>query len=74
MLHRIYCEHGNASSGTIKGGEYPDWLSDMSVLKKNSATWNYIEIVTNCVILNSPRIVKGVSRKLRHESHEILQF
>jgi len=32
---RDQCEHGNEPSGTIKGGEFVDQLSDHSLLKKN---------------------------------------
>jgi hypothetical protein len=34
------CEHGNAPSGSIKGGEFLDYLSDCQLLKKDSAPWN----------------------------------
>jgi hypothetical protein len=31
------CEHGNELSGSIKGGEFIDYLSDFWLLKKESA-------------------------------------
>jgi hypothetical protein len=34
------CEHGNEPSGSIKGGEFLDWLSDSQLLKKDTAPWN----------------------------------
>jgi hypothetical protein len=34
------CEHGNEPSGSIKGGEFLDQLSDCQLLKKDSAPWN----------------------------------
>jgi hypothetical protein len=32
-----FCEHGNEHSGSIKGGEFLDWLVDYKLLKKDSA-------------------------------------
>jgi hypothetical protein len=34
------CEHGNGTSGFIKGGEFFDWLIDYQLLKKDSDPWN----------------------------------
>jgi hypothetical protein len=34
------CEHGNEPSGSIKGGEFLDKLSDCQLLKKDSDPWN----------------------------------
>jgi hypothetical protein len=34
------CEHGNGPSGSIKVGEFLDWLSDCQLLKKDSAAWS----------------------------------
>jgi hypothetical protein len=34
-------EHGN-KSGSIKGGEFLDYLSDLLILKKDSAPWSYL--------------------------------
>jgi len=34
------CERGNESSGSIKGGEFLDYLSDYELLK-DLASWNY---------------------------------
>jgi hypothetical protein len=31
------CEHGNEASGSIKFGQFPDYLSDYQFLNKNSA-------------------------------------
>jgi hypothetical protein len=31
------CEHGNEPSGSVKGGEFLDLLSDSQLLKANSA-------------------------------------
>jgi hypothetical protein len=33
------CEHGNEPLGSIKGGEFLDWLSDYYLLKKDSVPW-----------------------------------
>jgi hypothetical protein len=33
----VSCEHGNEPSGSIKCGEFLDWLSDCWLLKKDSA-------------------------------------
>jgi len=33
-------EHGNGSSGFIKGGEVLDWMSDFYLLTKSCATWS----------------------------------
>jgi hypothetical protein len=35
-----FCEQGNALSGSIKGGEFLDQLSDNQFLNKNSVHWN----------------------------------
>jgi hypothetical protein len=32
-----FCEHGNEPSGSIKGVEFLDYLSDYQLLKKGSA-------------------------------------
>jgi hypothetical protein len=34
------CEYGNEPSGSIKGGEFLDWLSDYELLKMDSAPWS----------------------------------
>jgi hypothetical protein len=34
------CEHGNEPLGSIKGGEFLDYLSNCQLLKKDSAPWN----------------------------------
>jgi hypothetical protein len=34
------CENGNESSGSIKGGEFLDYLSDSWLLKKDSAAYS----------------------------------
>jgi hypothetical protein len=36
------CEHGNEPSGSIKGGEFVGQLCDCQLLKKDSASWNYL--------------------------------
>jgi hypothetical protein len=36
------CEHGNEHSGSIKGREFLDELTDCWLLKKVSAPWNYL--------------------------------
>jgi len=36
------CEHGNEPSGSIKGGEFNDYLSDCQLLKKSSAAWSLL--------------------------------
>jgi hypothetical protein len=33
-------EHGNEISGSIKGGEFLELLSDCQLLKKDCAPWN----------------------------------
>jgi hypothetical protein len=35
-----FYEHGNECSGSIKSGEFLDYLSDYQLLKKYSAPWN----------------------------------
>jgi len=35
------CQHGNESPGSVKGGEFIDWLSDYQFLK-DSAPWSYL--------------------------------
>jgi hypothetical protein len=32
--------HSNESSGSIKGSEFPDWLSDYQLLEKDSLPWS----------------------------------
>jgi hypothetical protein len=34
------CEHGNESSGSIKGVEFLDYLSDYQLPNKDSAPWS----------------------------------
>jgi hypothetical protein len=34
------CEHGNKTSGSIKGGKLLDHLDDYQLLKKDSAPWS----------------------------------
>jgi hypothetical protein len=34
-----FCEHGNEPSGSIRGGEFFDNLSDCQPLEKDSAAW-----------------------------------
>jgi hypothetical protein len=34
------CEHGNERPDSIKGGEFLDQLSDLQILKKDSAQWS----------------------------------
>jgi hypothetical protein len=34
------CEHGNELSGSIKGGQLFDYLSDYLLLKKDCAPWS----------------------------------
>jgi hypothetical protein len=36
----ICCEHGNETSGFIKGGEFLDQLSECKLLKRDSAPWS----------------------------------
>jgi hypothetical protein len=33
-------EHGNEPSGSIKGGEFLDWLNDYYLLNKDSTPWS----------------------------------
>jgi hypothetical protein len=35
-----FCEHGNEPVGSVKGGEFLDYLSDCQCLKKDSALRN----------------------------------
>jgi hypothetical protein len=37
-----YCEHGNQYLGSIKGGGFLDYLSELKPLKKNSAPCSYL--------------------------------
>jgi hypothetical protein len=34
------CEYGNERSGSMKGGEFLDELSEYQLLKKNTGLWN----------------------------------
>jgi len=34
-------EHANGPSGSIRDGEFLDWLSDYYLPKKDSAPWSY---------------------------------
>jgi hypothetical protein len=36
----ISCERGNETSGSIKGGEFIDYLSNYQFLKKDSTPWS----------------------------------
>jgi hypothetical protein len=36
------CEHGNKPSGSIKGGEFLDFLSDCQLPKKDSVPWSWL--------------------------------
>jgi hypothetical protein len=55
----IDCVQSNASSGTIEGGEFFDYLSDFQLLKKDSVPWNWSDLLvtqgteiilhTNCI-------------------------
>jgi hypothetical protein len=33
-------EHGNKASGSIKGEEFLNWLSDCQLLRKDCAAWS----------------------------------
>jgi len=35
-----FCEHGNESSGSMKGAEFADWLTDRQLLKKPCIPWS----------------------------------
>jgi hypothetical protein len=35
------CEHDHEPSGSIKEGEFLDYLSDYQLLKKDSALWSW---------------------------------
>jgi hypothetical protein len=34
------CEHGNEPAGYIKAGDFPDYLSDHKLLKRDTVPWN----------------------------------
>jgi hypothetical protein len=34
------CEHGNEPLGSIKGGEFLDWLNDYHLIRKDSASFS----------------------------------
>jgi hypothetical protein len=36
------CEHGNELSGSMRGGESLDWLSDYQLPNKDSAPWSLV--------------------------------
>jgi hypothetical protein len=36
------CEHDHESSGSIKGGEFLDQLSDYQLFKKDSVPWSWL--------------------------------
>jgi hypothetical protein len=38
----VACEHGHKYSGSIKGGEFLDWLSEYQLLVEESAPWSYL--------------------------------
>jgi len=40
------CECGNEPSGSVKCGEFLDWLQTSKVLKKYSAPWSNEEVAT----------------------------
>jgi hypothetical protein len=38
----VSCEHGNEPSGSVKGWEFLDKLTDYQLLWKDSAAWTYL--------------------------------
>jgi hypothetical protein len=44
------CGYGNDPSGSIKTGEYLDYLTDFLFLKNDSAPWNYVHILINFLL------------------------
>jgi hypothetical protein len=40
-----FCENGNEPSGSIKGGEFLDKLSDCKHLKMDSDPWGYLALL-----------------------------
>jgi hypothetical protein len=36
----VCCEHGNEPSGSIKGAEFTELLSDSQCLRKDSVAWS----------------------------------
>lgn len=41
----VSCEHGDKHSGSIKDVEFPDYVSDYQVLKKDGALTECIDLV-----------------------------
>jgi hypothetical protein len=48
------CDHGNESSGSVKGQEFLEHLKEDQLLKKNSSSWSYGRRESTGV-LSSPR-------------------
>ena len=44
------CESGNELSGSIKSGEFTDYLRTGQLLKKESATWSWVGYIGHLVI------------------------
>jgi hypothetical protein len=67
------CEYGNEPSGSIKGGDGIDQLSDCQLLKKDSAAWS---IKTGTVLVKimhrtavrGPPTEKQCVRRMSHEN------
>jgi hypothetical protein len=54
------CEHGNEPSASIKGGKFPDWLSDCYLLKKDSVPWSHLVL---CV---ADRVIATTAVQSKH--------
>jgi len=46
------CECGNAPSGSIKCGEFLDWLRTGQLLRKDSAPWSKLQIEVVSLFFN----------------------
>ena len=66
------CECGNEPAGSIKCGEFLDWLKTVSLLKKDSASWskygnmqNFLELEQVVVHIVTRAWVSVVVKTLR---------
>ena len=47
------CEHGNEHSGSVKCGEFCDWLRNDQLLKNDPAPWIWL-VKQNAVVIVKP--------------------
>jgi hypothetical protein len=51
-----FCDHGNEISGSIKGREFLDCLSDCQLVKKGSGPWEFILKQPHCISFLLPAV------------------